>query len=119
MSAQRQLDTALSDSSRKARRILEREGTVTAGALADRLRRTQRHIRRIVERLEAAGVPVERGYEGKERTYTIPPTRRRKDVPVRLSPAALRRLYELAKEDDHEAAAEAETDLRHALRAEP
>ena len=109
----------LDTTARKARRVLEREGTVTAGALARRLDRTQRHVRRLVEQLEAAGVPVVRSYEGPNRAYTIPPEYRRKDVPVRLSPAALRRLCELAKEDDHEAAAEAETDLRRALRAEP
>jgi len=115
MPAQRQLDTT----ARKARRVLERKGTVTAGTLARRLGRSQRHVRRLVEQLRAAGVPVEKSYEGRRRAYTIPPEHRRKDVPVRLSPAALRRLYELAKEDDHETAAEAETDLARALRAEP
>lgn len=109
----------LDPTAQKARRILEQEGTVTARALADRLRRTQRHVRRLVERLKDAGVPVEKSYEGRERTYRVPKAHRRKKVPVRLSPAALRRLCELAKEDDHEASAEAATDLRHALRAEP
>lgn len=115
MPTQPQLDPT----ARKARRVLERKGTVTASDLARALRRTQRHVRRVVERLQGAGVPVEKEYDGRERTYTIPPEHRRKEVPVRLSPAALRRLHELAKEDDHEASAEAETDLRHALRAEP
>lgn len=73
----------------------------------------------MVERLKDAGVPVEKGQDGRERTYRIPEPHRRKAVPVLLSPAALRRLHELAKEDDHEASAEAETDLLRALRAEP
>lgn len=109
----------LDPTTQKARRILERESAVTASELADRLRRTQRHVRRVVERLKDAGVPVEKGYDRRERTYRIPEPHRRKDVPVRLSPAALRRLCGLAKEDDHEASREAETDLRAALRAEP
>jgi hypothetical protein len=40
-------------------------------------------------------------------------------VPVRLSSPALRRLHELAKEDDHGASAEVAAALRRALRAEP
>lgn len=115
----------LDPTARKARRILERKGTVTASDLARALRRTQRHVRRVVERLRGAGVPVEKGQKGRERTYTIPPSHRRKEVPVRLSPAAIRRLYELAKDDDPadpesaKASDEAETDLARALRAEP
>jgi DNA-binding Lrp family transcriptional regulator len=115
MPAQPQLD----NTARKARRVLEREGTVTDGALARRLGRSQRHVRRIVERLEAASVPVEKSYEGRERAYSIPPSHRRKRVPVRLSSPALRRLHELAKEDDHGASAEVAAALRRALRAEP
>jgi hypothetical protein len=80
---------------------------------------SRRHLRRLVSKLESAGVPVERHEDGRHRRFSIPPDRKRKKVPVRLSPAALRRLHKLASEDDHEAAAEAEAALRRALQAEP
>lgn len=110
----------LSESARKLRRLLETADEPVRGqALADRLRVSRRHLRRLVGRLEDAGVPVVRHEDGRHRRFSIPQDRKRKGVPVHLSPAALRRLHELAKEDDHEASAEAETALRRALRAEP
>jgi predicted DNA-binding transcriptional regulator YafY len=110
----------LPQSARKLRRILEMaEEPLRGQALADRLRVSRRHLRRLVQKLEDAGVPVEGHEDGRHRRFSIPPEHCRSEVPVRFSPAALRRLYELAKEDDHEAGAEAETDLRRALWAEP
>jgi len=109
----------LPQSARKLRRLLEEKGTVTASGAAGHLRRSQRHVRRLVQKLRAEGVPVEKDRDGRTRTYSIPPDARRTRVPVRLSPRALRRLHELAKEDDHEVSAEAQAALARALRAEP
>jgi len=110
----------LSKSARKLRRLLETaEEPVQGQALADRLRVSRRHLRRLVDTLQGAGVPVEKDQDGRQRTYAIPPGARRKQVPVRLSPRALRRLHELAKDDDHQASREAAAALRRALRAEP
>jgi len=116
----------LPQSARKLRRLLETaEEPVRGQALADRLRVSQRHLRRLVDTLQGAGVSVEKDRDGRERTYSIPPDARRKRVPVHLSPRALRRLYELAKDDDPadpesaKASTEAAAALRRALRAEP
>jgi hypothetical protein len=72
-----------------------------------------------VQKLEDAGVPVDRHAGGRHRRFSIPPARRRSEVPVRLSPTALRHLYELAAEDDREASREAVAALREAIRVEP
>ena len=68
--------------------------------------------------MSLVAIPVEKNYEGHQRTYTIPEVHCRKGVPVRFYPAAMGRLCELTREDDYETVAEAETDLKYALRAE-
>ena len=103
----------------KLRRCLETDSPQTATALAAEPRCTKRHLRRLVGELQSAGVPVEKAKDGRHRTYAIPAPHRRRRVPVRLSPPAMRRLVELARADDHPASAEAEHALRAALRAEP
>ena len=116
----------LPKSARKLRRLLETaEEPLRGQALADRLRVSQRHLRRLVQRLEDAGVPVVRHEDGRHRRSSILEEHRRTEIPVRLSPAALRRLYELATEDDpadpdaSQASREAVAALREALRVEP
>ena len=110
----------LPQSARRLRRLLETaEEPLRGQALADRLRVSRRHLRRLVQKLEDAGVPVDRHEDGRHRRFSIPPEHCRSEVPVRLSPAALRRLYELATEDDHEASREAVAALREAIRVEP
>lgn len=74
----------LPQSARRLRRFLEEKGTVTAADAARHVGRTQRHVRRLVEKLQAKGVPVAEGRDGRQRTYTIPPARRRSEIPVRL-----------------------------------
>lgn len=110
----------LPQSARRLRRTLETaEEPLRGQTLTDRLRVSRRHLRRLVQKLEDAGVPVERHEDGRHRRFSIPPEHCRSEVPVRLSPAALRRLYELATEDDHEASREAVAALREAIRVEP
>lgn len=116
----------LPQSARRPRRILETaEEPLRGQALTDRLRVSRRHLRRLVQKLEDAGVPVERHEDGRHRRFSIPPEHRRSEVPVRLSPAALRSLFELATEDDpadpdaSQASREAVAALREAIRVEP
>jgi predicted DNA-binding transcriptional regulator YafY len=120
------LDIPLSRSARKLRRLLETaEEPIRGQVLAGRLRVSRRHLRRLIGRLEDAGVPIERHEDGRHRRFSIPPAHCRTEVPVRLSPAAMRRLCELAKADDPadpesaQASAEALAALRRALRVEP
>jgi predicted DNA-binding transcriptional regulator YafY len=109
----------MTETAAKLRRLLESESPQTAKALVGKLRCTKRHLRRLVEELTAAGIPVEKDRDGRERTYAIPNPRWRTRVPVRLSPPAPHRLLELAEADDHPASVEAEHALRAAMKAEP